>query len=126
MKMHASRLAGLLTAMGFIPSLLAGALSVAGEWALTTKTKQGDVAWKVVFAQDGETLSVTMTGPKGKEIKGAGSLKEDKIEWSVKVPTPRGEMNVFYAGTVQGEEMSGEVQRGNLGKSDWAAQKKPS
>jgi hypothetical protein len=126
MKMHASRLAGLLTAIGFIPALLVGALSVAGEWALTTKTKQGDVAWKVVFAQDGEALSVTMTGPKGKDVKGGGTLKGDRIEWSVKVPTPRGEMNVFYAGTVQGEEMSGEVQRGNLGKSDWAAQKKPS
>jgi len=35
-------------------------------------------------------------------------------------------MNITYAGSVQGETMAGEVQRGDLGKSEWAARKSPS
>jgi hypothetical protein len=116
----------LIAAALMVPRLFGRAVSVDGEWELTTKTKQGEVTWKVLFVQEGESLNVTMTGPKGKEIKGSGTLKEDRIEWSVKVPTPRGDMNITYAGSVQGETMAGEVQRGNLGKSEWAARKSPS
>jgi hypothetical protein len=116
----------LIAAALMVPRLFGRAVSVDGEWELTTKTKQGEVTWKVLFVQEGESLNVTMTGPKGKEIKGSGTLKEDRIEWSVKVPTPRGDMNIAYAGSVQGETMAGEVQRGNLGKSEWAARKSPS
>ena len=113
----------LIAAALMAPCLSGRAVSVEGEWELTTKTKQGDVTWKVLFVQAGETLNVTMTGPKGKEFKGNGTLKEDRIEWSVKLPTPKGDMNVTYAGLVQGETMAGDVQRGNLGKSEWTARK---
>jgi len=126
MRLRRMIIPGLIVTALVAPCLSGRAVSVDGEWELTTKTKQGDVTWKVLFVQEGESLNVTMTGPKGKEIKGSGTLKEDRIEWSVKVPTPRGDMNITYAGSVQGETMAGEVQRGDLGKSEWAARKSPS
>lgn len=105
-------------------SLRAQDISLAGEWELIAGTKKGDVTWKVVFAQTGESLEVTMTGPRGHENKGKGTLKGDAIEWSVRVSTPRGEMDVAYKGVVAGDTMTGEVKRGNIGTAEWSAKRK--
>jgi hypothetical protein len=98
--------------------------SVAGEWDLVAASKKGDMNWKVVFAQTGETLEVTMTGPQGNSIKGQGTLKGDAIEWTLQVSTPRGEMEIAYKGIVTGDAMKGEVKRGNLGTAEWSAKRK--
>ena len=52
-------------------------VDVDGEWELVTKASQNEVRWIVVFKRSGEdlevkNLEVTMTGPLGKETKGAG------------------------------------------------------
>jgi hypothetical protein len=99
--------------------------SVAGEWELVAATQKGDVIWKVVFAQTGEDLEVTMTGPRGNSVQGRGTLKGDAIEWSVRVTSPRGEMDIVYKGTVTGDAMAGEVTRGNIGTAEWSAKRKP-
>ncbi len=125
MRSRGSFVAGLIAAAFLMPGLFGQGPSVDGDWELSAKTQQGEAIWKVLFARDGENLSVTMTGPKGNEIKGTGSLRKDRIEWTVKVPTPRGEMKVAYTGVVLGDGMAGEVQRGNLGKFEWSARRKP-
>ena len=105
-------------------SLMAQQVSVSGEWELVTQTRNGDVTWKVVFTQEGESLTVAMTGPRGGEAKGTGTLKEKIIEWTVKIATPRGELEMAYKGVVEGDTMSGEVRRGNIGTAAWTAKKK--
>jgi hypothetical protein len=105
-------------------SSMAQQVSVDGEWELVAQTRNGDVTWKVVFTQEGESVTVTMTGPRGGEIKGKGTLKETTIEWSVKVATPRGELEMVYKGVVEGDTMSGEVRRGNMGTGAWTAKRK--
>jgi hypothetical protein len=115
---------GFLIAFLALVPVLAQGVSVAGEWELTAGSHKGEMSWKVVFALEGEALDVTMTGPRGNEVKGKGTLKGDAIEWSVSVPTPRGEMDVAYKGIVAGDTMSGEVRRGNLGTAEWSAKRK--
>jgi hypothetical protein len=105
-------------------ALRAQEISVAGEWELVAGTQKGDVIWRIVFAQTGESLEVTMTGPRGNEVKGPGTLKGDAIEWSIRVSTPRGEMDVAYKGVVAGNAMTGEVKRGNIGTAGWSAKRK--
>ena len=105
-------------------SLMAQQVSVSGEWELTAQTRNGDVTWKVVFTQEGESLTVAMTGPRGGETKGTGTLKETTIAWTVKVATPRGELEMAYKGVVEGDTMSGEVRRGNIGTAAWTAKRK--
>lgn len=105
-------------------ALRAQDVSVAGEWELVAATKKGDVNWKVLFAQSGETLEVTMTGPQGNSIKGQGTLKGDAVEWTLQVSTPRGEMEIAYKGVVAGDAMKGEVKRGTLGTAEWSAKRK--
>jgi hypothetical protein len=105
-------------------ALRAKDVSVAGEWELVAATKKGDVNWKVVFVQTGETLEVTMTGPQGNSIKGQGTLKGDSIEWSLRVSTPRGDLDIAYKGVVADDAMKGEVKRGNIGTAVWSAKRK--
>lgn len=112
-----------LVAAGAV-SLRAQDASVAGEWELVAGTQKGDVTWKVVFAQAGESLDVAMTGPRGYEVKGQGTLRGDAIEWSVRVTSPRGEIDIVYKGTVSGDTMAGEVVRGNIGSAAWSAKRK--
>lgn len=105
-------------------ALRAQDVTVAGEWDLVAATKKGDVNWKVVFAQSGGILEVTMTGPQGNSIKGQGTLKGDAIEWTLQVSTPRGDMEISYKGVVAGDAMKGEVKRGTLGTAEWYAKRK--
>ena len=105
-------------------SPMAQQVSVDGEWELVTQTRSGDVTWKVVFAQEGGSITVTMTGPRGGEAKGTGTLKEAVIEWTVKVATPRGALEMAYKGVVEGDMMSGVVRRGNIGTAAWTAKRK--
>ena len=105
-------------------SLAARQVSVSGEWELVVQTRNGDVTWKVVFTQEGEALTAAMTGPRGGETKGTGTLKETTIAWTVKVGTPRGELEMAYKGVVEGDTMSGEVRRGNIGTAAWTAKRK--
>jgi len=95
-----------------------------GEWELTTQAQQNEVVWKVVFKLTGEALEVTMTGPRGNEFTGSGTLKGQEIEWSVKRPTPQGERTLTYRGRVEGDRMSGEVQVGRLRSFPWEAKRK--
>ena len=112
------------TVLALFISLVAQQVSVSGEWELVTQTRNGDVTWKVGFTQEGESLTVAMTGPRGGETKGTGTLKEKIIEWTVKVATPRGELEMAYKGVVEGDTMSGEVRRGNIGTAAWTAKRK--
>jgi len=122
-----SRLARVSAAvLALFISLVAQQVSVDGEWELAAQTRNGDVTWKVVFTQEGESLTVAMTGPRGGETKGTGILKEKIIEWTVKVATPRGELEMAYKGVVEGDTMSGEVRRGNIGTAAWTAKRKVS
>ena len=88
-----------------------------GQSGLTHINLQNNTTetWKVVFTQEGESLTVAMTGPRGGEAKGTGKLKEKIIEWTVKIATPRGELEMAYKGVIEGDTMSGEVRRGNIG-----------
>lgn len=104
-------------------ALPAQSVSVDGEWELVAGTQKGDVTWKVVFVQTGEDLVATMTGPRGNEVKGKGTIKRDAIEWSIRVSTQRGDIDVVYKGVVTGDEMAGEVNRGNLGTAKWSAKR---
>ncbi|MFQ5721197.1 MAG: hypothetical protein ACE5GI_01725 [Candidatus Aminicenantales bacterium] len=106
-----------------LPSL-ASQTDVSGHWQLTMQTRRGEISWSVTFVQDGQSLTVTMVGPRGNETTGTGTIKDSQIEWTITRSTPRGEMTMTYKGEVEGETMSGEVQFGNFGSREWKATKK--
>lgn len=107
-----------------IPALLnAQNVNVTGIWEMTTQSPRGERTSDVRFEQDGEKLTVTMQ-IMGEEATAEGTVKGNKIEWSVTRNTPRGEFTLSYSGTVEGDTMSGEAQIGDFGTMEWSAKKK--
>ena len=106
--------------------ILAGAqvTDVSGEWELTLETPRGPMVLTTKFAQEGEKLTVSMTGPRGGESSGEGTIQGNAIQWSVTRTGPEGNpFTVTYKGTVEGITMSGTAEnpRGNI---NWKATKK--
>jgi hypothetical protein len=91
---------------------------------MTVQSPRGERTHNIHFEQDGEKLTVTMEGRGGEEITGEGTIKENKIEWSITRSTPRGEFTITYTGTVEGDTMSGEAQMGDFGSMEWTAKRK--
>jgi hypothetical protein len=104
-------------------------IDVTGDWEMTSETPRGERTQTIHFKQDGEKLTVTMQGgfrggQEGGEITSEGTIEGNKIEWSFTRNTPRGEFTVKYTGTVDGDSMTGEVDRGPGRTSPWIAKRK--
>lgn len=104
-------------------SLSAQDINVTGNWEMTVTTPRGERTQDVNFKQEGEKLTVTMQGRRG-EVTGEGTVKGNEIEWTITRSTPRGEFTMTYTGKIEGDTMSGEVQMGDFGTSEWKAKKK--
>ena len=96
---------------------------ISGDWELSAEMRGREITQNVRFEQDGETLTVTMEGRMG-ESTGEGTIKGNKVEWSITRSTQRGEFTITYTGTVEGDTMSGEAQMGDFGAMEWTAKKK--
>jgi hypothetical protein len=103
--------------------LSANSADVTGDWEITIQSPRGERTSDIHFEQDGEKLAVTMQ-MMGQEVTAEGTVKGNKIEWSVTRSTQRGDMTIAYSGTVDGDTMSGEAQMGDFGAMEWTAKKK--
>lgn len=100
-------------------------VNVTGDWELTTTSPRGGERTQTIsLKQEGEKLTVTMTGRQGEEIKAEGTVKGNEIEWSITRSTQRGEFKITYKGKIEGDTMSGQMQMGDFGTSDWKAARK--
>jgi DNA-binding beta-propeller fold protein YncE len=109
----------------FIPFLVtAQNVDVTGDWEMTTQSPRGERTQTIHIEQDGENITVTMQGRGGEELTAEGTVKGNKIEWSMTRSTPRGDFTITYTGTVEGDTMSGEAQMGDFGTMEWTAKKK--
>ncbi len=112
-------------ALVLMPLLLtAQDVNVTGDWEMTTQSPRGERTQTIHIEQDGEKITVTMQGRGGEEITAEGTVKGNKIEWSMTRSTPRGDFTITYTGTVEGDTMSGEAQMGDFGTMEWTAKKK--
>jgi hypothetical protein len=118
----------MMLSLVFIPGLLSDEnIDVSGDWEMSMETPRGTFTRNIHFEQDGEKLIVTMEGGRwnqGEEIKGEGTIVGNKVEWTIKRSGPMGEFKITYAGTVEGDTMSGEVKMGNRGSRAWKAKRK--
>jgi len=114
----------LMSLMVVSSSLLAGDVNVTGKWDITTQSPRGERAREIEFVQDGEKLTVHMTGRQGETIEAQGYVKGNEIGWEVTRETPRGSFTMTYKGTVDGDTMKGEVSFGEMGSAEWTAARK--
>ena len=119
-----------MMALVWFPVMLIGQdIDVSGDWELTSVTPRGERTQTIHIEQDGGKLTVTMQGgfrggQEGGEITAEGTIQGNKVEWSFSRSTPRGEFTVTYTGVVEGDTMTGEVERGQGMTSPWTAKRK--
>jgi hypothetical protein len=122
-----------MMALVLFPVMLRGQdIDLTGDWEMTSETPRGEITQTIHIEQDGEKLTLTMTGGMGRgggqggggEITAEGTISGNKVEWSFTRNTPRGDFTIKYTGTVEGDTMSGEVDRGQRGTTPWNAKRK--
>ena len=98
------------------------AADVSGKWEMTMSTPRGERTSDMEITQDGETITVVISGQRG-DAKGKGSVSGADVKWTITRSTPMGELTMDYSGKVDGAAMAGEVQIGDMGSGKWSAKK---
>ncbi len=94
---------------------------VAGTWELSMKGREGTITQTLTIEQDASKIKGTLKGERG-DSDFEGTVTGNKISFTVKRDTPRGEMTVEYAGTVDGDSIKGTMQGGRFSR-DWTAKR---
>ena len=116
MKKNLSVLALLFFSLAVL-AVYAGDSFIDGNWEIVISSDHGDFGKVMKFEQDGESLKVSYDDQVGE-----GTIKEDKVEWSIKLITPMGDLDTVFRGKINDKEMSGEVEM--MGSSmDWNGKK---
>jgi hypothetical protein len=125
MKKRVVAIAGLcamVLAMGLATKVAAQEpANVAGTWEMSIEGRRGTMTQTLTIQQDGGKIKGTLKNPRG-ESNLEGAVEGNKIHFTVKRETPRGEFTVNYTGTVDGSTMKGKMEAGRFG-GDWTAKK---
>ncbi len=121
--MKSSRTIAAFAALAVAIALPAAAGDVSGKWKITSKSPRGERVSEIVFAQDGEKLTVSSKDREGNDVKSEGSVKGEEITWTTKRQGPSGEMLIVYKGKIEGKTMAGSTEFGQMGSGEWKAEK---
>lgn len=118
-----------MTTTVFLPAavLTVGAQStdVSGNWELTFETPIGAANPSLVLKQEGEKLTGTYKGRFG-ESPLEGTVKGKEVKFTVRVNAYGQEIQIEYAGTVEGDAIKGKVKFGDMGGADFTGKKEQS
>jgi len=103
-------------------AVAAQAKNVTGNWKLTIETPNGPGTPSLVLKQEGEALSGTYKGRFG-DAPLKGTVKGNDIKFTVKVNAQGNELEIEYAGTVEGDTMKGKVKFGEFGEGTFSGKK---
>jgi hypothetical protein len=104
----------------FAAAVSAEPANVAGKWNVTLQLESITGHPVILLKQDGEKLTGTYEGRYGQsELK--GSIKEKEIEFTVSIVAEGMQTQGVFAGTVNGETMSGNVSYEGAGDGTWSA-----
>jgi hypothetical protein len=108
-----------LAALALAP-LAAEPARVAGQWNITLEL--GDITGRpaIELKQDGEKLTGTYRGRYGASPI-QGSVKENQIEFTVTMTAEGQQTTGYFAGVVEGDKMSGQVEFEGAGEGTWVA-----
>lgn len=89
-------------------------MSVAGTYAVTTKTPMGDQSGTFTVIVDGDSFTGKLEGPMGSMDVQDGKVAGNALTWKMdmKVPMP---MTLECSAMVHGDDLTGEVKAGVFG-----------
>ena len=92
----------LVLALGWAARAADEFAKVAGTWELSMKGREGTITQTLTIEQDGGKIKGTLKGERG-DADFEGTVTGNKISFTVKRETPRGEMTVEYTHQVKGQ-----------------------
>lgn len=96
---------------------------ISGAWAFQVETSAGSGSPTFTFKQEGEKLTGQYKGAFG-EAPVTGTVKENKIEFAIKVDVQGQQGTITYTGTVEKDgSMKGTAQLGEVGSATWTAKR---
>lgn len=96
---------------------------VAGVWEVVFETPMGERTYITSFLRENDGLKVVMMTPQGRELSSTARLQGDRVEWTVVVSGPMGEIRMAFKGKVEEAKMTGTVAMDEIGESPFHAQK---
>jgi len=101
-----------------------GILSMAidGNWNLTMQSPMGAREVKAELAASGGALSGSFIGEQG-AAPVSGTVDGNAVAFAATVPSPMGQMELKFSGTVDGDSMTGTVQFGAFGSGAFTGAK---
>ena len=101
----------------------APSVNISGAWAFQVESSAGTGSPNFTFKQEGEKLTGQYKGAFG-EAPVAGTVKDNKIEFTLKVDAQGQALSIKYAGTIEKDgTMKGTAELGELGSATWTAKK---
>ena len=101
---------------------VAPAINITGMWALNVETPMGAREMKFNATQTGETLTGTMASGRG-DMPITGTVKGSAVAFMMKVNAQGMDLQIDYAGTVEGDAMKGTMKLGDMGEGTWTGKK---
>jgi len=96
---------------------------ITGAWAFAVETPAGSGTPTFTFKQEGEKLTGQYKGAFG-EAPLTGSVKGNKVDFSIKISAQGQEATLKYSGTVEKDgTMKGTVDLGDIGSGTWTAKR---
>ena len=103
------------------PATASAGANITGAWNFDVETPAGAGTPGFTFKQEGEKLSGQYKGAFG-EAPLTGTVKGDKVEFSLKVSGQGQELTIKYTGTIEKDgSMKGTVDLGEVGSGTWTA-----
>lgn len=97
-------------------------VNVSGKWEITSNSPRGERTREIQLVQDGEKLKVFSENRRGGKREANGTVKGNKIEWTVSRSTPMGDFTMTYKGTVTGDAIKGVIDTPR-GSMEWTAKR---
>ncbi|MFC1921467.1 hypothetical protein ACFLYQ_07075 [Chloroflexota bacterium] len=97
-------------------------MAIDGTYNVAISTPMGSRTAKLTLKADGDALSGSISGEgyEGKEFSG-GKVSGNEVSMDVTIPSPMGgDIKLDFKGTVNGDEISGEVQLGSYGTNSFS------
>jgi len=99
------------------------AINVTGTWSVQVETPNGTGSPTFTFKQEGEKLTGQYKGAFG-EAPVTGTVKENKIDFTLKVEAQGQAITLTYTGTIEKDgTMKGTVQVGEIGSGTWTGKR---
>jgi len=99
--------------------VVARAVDVSGDWAITANTEQGPISGTLTLEVDGEKLTGTLVVDMG-ALPIEGTVKDGEVSFSLSYPTDSGDIPVTMTGKVDGDTIKGNYDAGPQGGGDWS------